>query len=159
MVGPLAGAGRARVDKSGTEVGLNVSSTLSRFLGQGALTPKLDASLRSEKLKLAGYSSLDRGVRRQIMDANPGTVFVTGAVEGRFSGGISARVPVGPGSVEGGYTGSKSHRVEVTRRAQEPNLGQLTKPEDVVVPMTADGLVSFAAGEGFKITGKREPRV
>ena len=98
----LAGAGRARVDKSGTEVGLNVSSTLSRFLGQGALTPKLDASLRSEKLKLAGYSSLDRGVRRQIMDANPGTVFVTGAVEGRFSGGISARVPVGPGSVEGG---------------------------------------------------------
>ena len=150
----VAGAGRARVDKSGTEVGLNVSSTLSRFLGQGALTPKLDASLRSEKLKLAGHSSLDRGVRRQIMDANPGTVFVTGAVEGRFSGGISARVPVGPGSVEGGYIGSKSHRVEVTRRAQEPNLGQLTKPEDVVVPMTADGLVSFAAGEGFKITGK-----
>ena len=42
----------------------------------------------------------------------------------------------------------------MTRRAQEPNLGQLTKPEDVVVPMTADGLVSFAAGEGFKITGR-----
>ena len=99
----VAGAGRARVDKSGTEVGLNVSSTLSRFRPR-ALTPKLDASLRSEKLKLAGHSSLDRGVRRQIMDANPGTVFVTGAVEGRFSGGISARVPVGPGSVEGGYT-------------------------------------------------------
>ena len=36
--------------------------------------------------------------------------------------------------------------------------GQLTKPEDAVVPMTADGLVSFAAGEGFKITGK-EPCV
>lgn len=149
----VSGSGRGRIDEHGTEVGLNVSSTLSRFLGQGALTPKLDASLRSDKLKLAPQSSLDRGVRDEIMSSNPGTVFITAAMEGKFSGGLSVRVPVGPGSVEGGYSGSRSQRVEVTRRTQSPSLGQLSRPEDVVVPMTADGLASFAAGEGFKISG------
>lgn len=150
----VAGSGRGRIDEHGTEVGVNVSSTLNRFLGQGALTPKLDATLRSEKLTLTPQSSLDRGIRQEIMSANPGTVFVTAAMEGKFSGGLSARVPVGPGSVEGGYNGTRSQRVEVTRRSQDPKLGQLSHPNDVVAPMTADGLASFAAGEGFKITGK-----
>ena len=45
----VAGAGRARVDKSGTEVGLNVSSTLSRFLGQGGIDSKVGCKFAKRK--------------------------------------------------------------------------------------------------------------